>query len=167
MIQQFQTDIFKGIFVKVPENYENFVIKQYGYAGTWLMEIDSKELNHWKVNIPKGDYKIIGFADRLSEDQKKMICDLSTDLGFKQMYVDYQHESEVSLDNSFESLLQINNCFIEGMIEEPNHLDYKNRNEFGELVWTSNTKKNQYSEDYDLWYSLKNSIGQWLVLSDC
>ena len=48
--------------VKVPEQYKNFVIEQFGRMGTWLKETDSKGLNHWKINIPKGRYEVLGFA---------------------------------------------------------------------------------------------------------
>ncbi len=49
-------------FIEVPELYENFKILQYGYAGTYIMENDSKSLNHWKKKIPNGNYEIIGFT---------------------------------------------------------------------------------------------------------
>jgi hypothetical protein len=51
-------------FMNVPERFKNFVIKNYGYAGLWLMETDSKELNHWKDSLPKGyKYEILGFTN--------------------------------------------------------------------------------------------------------
>lgn len=49
-------EIFK---VEVPNEYSKFKIEQYGYAGTWIMETESKELNHWKVKIPNGKYIIL------------------------------------------------------------------------------------------------------------
>jgi hypothetical protein len=33
--------------------------------GSWVMETDSKGLNHWKINIPQGKYNIIGFSNSL------------------------------------------------------------------------------------------------------
>ena len=50
------------ISINVPEEYSNFVIKQYGRSGTWIMETDSVGLNHWKANIPRGNYEILGFT---------------------------------------------------------------------------------------------------------
>lgn len=56
----------KLYFLNVPEEYKNFTIMNYGYVGMWLMETDSKELNHWKVNIPvkypMQKYKVLGFV---------------------------------------------------------------------------------------------------------
>lgn len=53
----------KLYFVNVPNEYKNFVIKNYGYAGTWLMETDSKGLNNWKIPLPKKNYEILGFVN--------------------------------------------------------------------------------------------------------
>jgi len=52
-------------FLEVPEIYSNFKIMQYGYAGTHIMETDTKGLNHWKIKIPNGDYDILGFTKDL------------------------------------------------------------------------------------------------------
>lgn len=50
-------------FITVPEQYKNFRIVNYGFAGKWLMETDSKELNHWKTPLPNGyNYEILGFS---------------------------------------------------------------------------------------------------------
>ena len=59
------TEINKNdfLFINVPEVYENFKIMQYGFAGTYIMETDSKSLNHWKINIPRGNYEIVGFIN--------------------------------------------------------------------------------------------------------
>ena len=60
------------VSVKVPEQFKNFTIEQFNRAGTWLKETDSIGLNHWKVNIKKGNYRIIGFAkDVFVEDYDK------------------------------------------------------------------------------------------------
>jgi hypothetical protein len=50
-------------FVNVPIEFKNFEIKNYGYAGMWLMETDSKDLNHWKINLPIKKYEILGFVN--------------------------------------------------------------------------------------------------------
>lgn len=50
-------------FVNVPDKFKNFKIVHYSYSGSWLMEIDSLELNAWKIHLPKGfKYEIIGFV---------------------------------------------------------------------------------------------------------
>ena len=51
------------LFVNVPEMYKNFKIVQYTRAGTYIMETDSTGLNHWKINIPRGNYEIVGFIN--------------------------------------------------------------------------------------------------------
>ena len=51
------------LFVNVPEMYKNFKIVQYATAGTYIMETDSTGLNHWKINIPRGNYEIVGFIN--------------------------------------------------------------------------------------------------------
>lgn len=60
-------------FLDVPTIYKNFVIKNYGYAGFWLMETDSKELNHWKVSLPTSQifkgYRILGFVNDVFSDE--------------------------------------------------------------------------------------------------
>jgi len=51
-------------FVNVPPEFTNFKIVNYGYAGKWLMETDSKELNHWKVSLPTNySYEVLGFVN--------------------------------------------------------------------------------------------------------
>ena len=46
--------------VLIPDNIEECEIVNYGYAGTYLMESNSKELNAWKMKIPNGRYEVIG-----------------------------------------------------------------------------------------------------------
>ena len=66
--------------VLVPEHIEKFEIINYGYAGTWLMESDSKELNAWKMQLPNGKYEIIGrFRDVLIDGD---FSEIETDKNF-------------------------------------------------------------------------------------
>lgn len=52
--------------INVPDKYRNFIIVTYPTSGTYIMEIDSKELNHWKEKLPKGyEYEIIGFVNNI------------------------------------------------------------------------------------------------------
>ena len=49
--------------ITVPEQYKNFEIQNFGYAGVYLMETDSTSLNHWKMYLGKDvRYEILGFA---------------------------------------------------------------------------------------------------------
>ena len=66
----------KLYFLNVPEEYKNFEIKNYGYAGIWLMETNSKELNHWKINLPINNYVILGFVNDI------IIGEIKTDKNF-------------------------------------------------------------------------------------
>lgn len=68
IIVDFKLGNNKGIFVGIPYRFKNFTIEQYPVSGTYLMETDSKELNHWKTKIPKGDYRYIGRSNELSPE---------------------------------------------------------------------------------------------------
>jgi len=69
MVIKHNVDKKKLFFLNVPDEYTDFAIVEYGYAGTWLMETNNKSLNHWKMNIPKGKYKVLGFTkDVIVED---------------------------------------------------------------------------------------------------
>jgi len=59
-------------FVEVPSIYKNFKIIQYTYSGTYLMETDTKGLNKWKINLPKGNYKILGFASDILKEKENI-----------------------------------------------------------------------------------------------
>lgn len=61
-------------FLNVPTEFKNFQIVNYGYAGTWLMESDSKELNHWKVSLPIRKYEILGFVNDVIVGEIKTEC---------------------------------------------------------------------------------------------
>jgi hypothetical protein len=51
-------------FVNVPTEFTNFIVVNYGYAGRYLMETDSKELNHWKILLPHNySYEVLGFVN--------------------------------------------------------------------------------------------------------
>ena len=55
----------KLLQVLVPDNVFKCEIVRYGYAGTWLMESNSSELNSWKMKLPNGNYEIIGFVNEV------------------------------------------------------------------------------------------------------
>lgn len=50
----------KLLQILVPEDMRKFEIVNYGFAGTYLMESDSKKLNAWKIKLPNNKYEIIG-----------------------------------------------------------------------------------------------------------
>jgi hypothetical protein len=65
--------------ILVPDDIEKFEIVNYGFAGTWIMEKDSKNLNAWKQKIPNGKYEIIGrIKDVIIDD----FSDIETDKNF-------------------------------------------------------------------------------------
>lgn len=55
------------VFVKSPDQYKVFVIKQYPVSGTYLMETTTTDLNNWKLKIPNGEYEIIGESHSITE----------------------------------------------------------------------------------------------------
>ena len=69
----------KLLFVTVPELYNEFEIVNYEYAGTWLMENNSKKLNAWKIKIPNGKYEIIG---RIKDVIIENLSEIETDKNF-------------------------------------------------------------------------------------
>jgi hypothetical protein len=58
----------KLLQVLVPDNIEKCEIVNYGYAGTWLMESNSKNLNAWKMKLPNGKYEVIGRVNDVVAD---------------------------------------------------------------------------------------------------
>jgi len=44
------------------------------------------------------------------------------------------------------------------ILEEPNHLDYKLKNQFNELVFTSQAKQNKYHSDFDKYQQAKDKV---------
>ena len=44
------------------------------------------------------------------------------------------------------------------VLEEPNHLDYKSKNSFGELVFNSESNKMKYHANYDTWFEGKEMV---------
>lgn len=70
-IVNFKTDKVKGLFLSVPYYYKNFKIVRYPKAGCYLMETDSRDLNHWKINLPLGNYEIVGLSNSLTDQQIK------------------------------------------------------------------------------------------------
>lgn len=104
----FNTDKIKGLFIPLPVKFNGvneFIIKQYGYAGTWFEEKDCKELNAWKINLPKGEYKFIGTTMNMDDKAiKEIIDDIHVEEGpspgndfaggYHYAYVDYENRGE-------------------------------------------------------------------------
>ena len=74
---QIEVDEKELYYINVPMGMKNFKIVNYGYAGSWLMETDSKELNHWKDSLPFGyKYEVLGFVNDV------IIGEINTDKNF-------------------------------------------------------------------------------------
>ena len=67
-ITKFKIGENEGLFIPIPYMYKNFKLVQYATAGTYIMENDSTGLNHWKINIPRGNYEIIGRSNELAPE---------------------------------------------------------------------------------------------------
>jgi hypothetical protein len=66
--------------ILVPDNIEKFEIINYGYAGTWIMEKNSKNLNAWKKKLPNGNYEILGRIKDVIVD--KDLSEIESDKNF-------------------------------------------------------------------------------------
>lgn len=67
--------------VLIPEHIKKCVIVNYGYAGTWLMESNSTELNAWKMKLPNGKYEIIGRIEDIIIDTDDL-SEIETDKNY-------------------------------------------------------------------------------------
>jgi len=103
-IIEFKTSKVEALFVSVPEEFKNFVIQQYPVAGTYLMETDSKALNHWKVQLPKADYSILCRLNEASEEQAKSVVDEPVSVAGLKIFRDYSGESDYYLMTAIVSL---------------------------------------------------------------
>lgn len=64
----------------VPDDIENFEIINYGYAGTWIMEKNSKK---WKKKLPNGNYEILGrIKDVIVDNNLSNLSEIETDKNF-------------------------------------------------------------------------------------
>lgn len=70
----------KLLQVLVPDHIDKFEIVNYGYAGTYLIESNSKELNAWKMKIPNGKYEVIGRIKDVVIDEN--LLEIETDKNF-------------------------------------------------------------------------------------
>jgi len=70
----------KVLQVLVPDHIEKCEIVNYGFAGTYLMESNSKDLNAWKMKLPNGKYEIIGRIKDVLLDED--FSDIETDKNF-------------------------------------------------------------------------------------
>ena len=93
-------------------NYKTFKIVSYFTAGVYLMEMDTKSLNHYKWSLPKGEYEIVGTTPTLTELQAN---DLVEYFELESVYKNYNPKSiddywkfNTALE-SFYSLLEANN----------------------------------------------------------
>lgn len=104
----------KYLIVEVPEDAKTFRIRIYPRSGTWFEQTDSKELNAWKVKLPKGDYEIIGEikSDSMDEGVKEMVKEKDYD----DYYWDYTEKGQMfsmyTWQSSVRSLLSHNKIVI-------------------------------------------------------
>jgi hypothetical protein len=117
MIKQIITKVGKILCIKVPKDSENFTIKAYGFAGTWLEEVQNENFNSWKTFLSKGSnqmYSILGKLSELTDEQCEEFIDVSYDptLTIKFIYLDYcsweqKMFDKITAKESFTSLLQL------------------------------------------------------------
>ena len=111
-IVEFKTKDRQGLFIPIPYMYKNFKIKQYSRAGTYVMETDSNGLNHWKINIPRGNYEIIGRSNELEPE----LIESKIGIPYKE-YIGILNEKDITVNYSDRSdfwlvVLQLNNKMI-------------------------------------------------------
>jgi hypothetical protein len=94
-ITKFKIGKIEGLFIPVPYMYKNFEVVQYNTAGTYIMETDSNELNHWKINIPRGNYEIIGRSNELAPE----LVEEKFKVPFKQ-YIKLLNEKDITVNFS-------------------------------------------------------------------
>jgi len=94
-IVEFKTKDREGLFISTPYRCKHFKIVQYGYAGTYLMETKSKELNHWKTKIPNGDYEFIGRSNELEPE----LVESKIGIPFKE-YIAILNEKDITVNFS-------------------------------------------------------------------
>lgn len=94
-IVEFKTKDREGLFVSIPYRYKNFKIEQYSRAGTYLMETDSTGLNHWKINIPRGNYEVVGRSNELEPE----LVESKIGIPFKE-YIAILNEKDITVNFS-------------------------------------------------------------------
>lgn len=96
--------------VGVESDANKFVIIDYPSAGKWLMQGDSKNLNAWKIKLPKGNWQLLGICskDEMDFDCEGLVeCVGNWNKRGKTTYVDYINNKNcfTSNNDSFRSLL--------------------------------------------------------------
>jgi len=146
--------------VKVPMDADNFHIAfgtdtfvSYNFD---LIKIVDDKMVKFKIlgTVTKSEisFDASEVVDR-HKNCKRYIC--SKNKGVAKRYYD-------SAEQSFRSALP-DEIYWENELEEPNHLDYKHRNEWNELVFTPRNLE-RYSEDYDNWNNAKDKITEKLLI---
>lgn len=103
LLQPITTPSGTYLCVGVPEDAKTFRIRIYPRSGTWFEQTDSKELNAWKVKLPKGDYEIIGEikVDSMDDECTEMIESWDEATGGDD-YQDYYKNYEIQTDADYE-----------------------------------------------------------------
>lgn len=105
--KQIQVGNKKLLALDMPEEYPTVQIASYPRSGTFIMESGAMTLNAWKHFLGKGEYKIIGFKNDITEEQWEEIVEPS----FGILYKDHTNEKYAfpTAKESGLSLLQANN----------------------------------------------------------
>ena len=94
-ITKFKIGKTEGLFIPIPYIYKNFKLVQYATAGTYIMETDSTGLNNWKINIPRGNYEIIGRSNELAPE----LVEEKFEVPFKE-YIKLLNEKDITVNYS-------------------------------------------------------------------
>lgn len=151
--------------VELPKGVKNLRIDKFPRSGNWLIDCDSKELNAWKVKLPKGNWKPLGFADKLSEME---LIDVVDERGG--VYFDYENNQHIPYDfnkwvyfffnrlDSFNSLLKANGVVTVNPCNKPNKQAEKYFKFPTKSVWESTFNKAEYEKDLSRWQQAESQL---------
>ena len=166
-MKEIQTNGKTLLFVEVPSDASVFRMAIYPVSGTWVVQSDSTSLNAYKQRLKSGNYQILSKSTELSEEQMKGICEHGK-LGYLNYKNQFSSDPSKAFTNtvqeSYLSMLEANGIVDRNSIPEPNHLDFKTKNTFGEINWSSPVYKYKYSLYYDLWQEAQSKVKHYLVL---
>jgi hypothetical protein len=76
------------LFVNVPDTSKKYKIIKYVHAGTYLVDVSSKEFNSWKMKLPgkDRDYEVIG-SIKDSVFSVESLNEIETDKNFILRYI--------------------------------------------------------------------------------
>ena len=162
IIQPFSTGKTEGLFIllkgKACDDYEiirdqdNFHQMQLQYPSDQYRGLQNYD---W-INLPEGEWKDLGFAKDLTEEQLEMIVDdfPSYRWQFRQSISRYKNYLDLppfeSTKESFKSLMESLNCFEE--------------NPYGEEIPVIHEDFEALEKSIKQWQEAQERTGSWLVL---